>query len=165
VFLATPQVVVDKMLEVATVTRDDVVYDLGCGDGRVVVTAAKRYGARGVGVEIHPQRVMEARQNARNAGVEHLVRIEQGDIFEVDLSGATVIAVYLFPELNTRLIPQLRRLKAGARIISHDFGIEGVAPERVWKLDGPTYDGAAVTRTHELLLWRAPIGRDGKGHP
>jgi len=150
--------VVDKMLEVAAVSSADMVYDLGCGDGRVIVTAARRYGARGVGVEIHPQRVAEARSNARNAGVEHLVRFEQGDIFEVDVTPATVVALYLFPDLNTRLVPQLRRLRTGARIVSHDFGFEGKEPERVWKIQGPVYDGSPATRTHELLLWRAPIG-------
>lgn len=157
IFLATPQEVVDRMLEVAEVSAADVVYDLGCGDGRVVVTAARKYGAHGLGVEIHPQRVAEARDHARKAGVEHLVRFEQGDIFEVDLKPATVVALYLFPDLNTRLLPQLQKLRPGARIVSHDFGFEGKAPERVWKVQAPVYDGAAEVRTHELLLWHAPI--------
>lgn len=157
VFVATPQVIVDRMLEAAGVGPGDVVYDLGCGDGRMVITAATRFGAKGVGVEIHPQRVAEARDNARKARVDHLVRIEQGDIFEVDLRPATVVALYLFPELNTKLLPQLKMLRPGSRIVSHDFGIEGYAPERSLRVQGPEYDGSPVTRVHEVLLWTAPL--------
>jgi SAM-dependent methyltransferase len=157
VFLATPQLVAERMLELAQVTPADVVYDLGCGDGRIVVTAAVRHGARGIGLEIHAERVRAARERARAAGVAHLVEIVHGDLFEVDVSEATVVALYLFPELNDRLVPQLRRLRPGARIVSHDFGFGALRPERVLRVQGPEYDGAAAWRTHELLLWRAPL--------
>ena len=110
-YWATPQPVVDKMLELARVKADDVVYDLGCGDARSVVTAAVRYGARGVGFDIDPRRVAEARDNASRHGVSHLVTIEQADIFTIDLSPADVIFLYLVPRLNWRLVPQLERLR------------------------------------------------------
>jgi len=163
VFVATPQVIVDQMLEAAAVGPEDVVYDLGCGDGRMLITAASRFGAKGVGVEIHPLRVAEARENARKAHVDQLVRIDQGDIFAVDLRPATVVALYLFPELNAKLVPQLKLLRAGARIVSHDFGIEGYAPDRVIRVQGPEYDGAAVSRVHEILLWKAPLRSRNQG--
>src|SRR5262245_35998076 len=101
------------MLEVAGVGEKDVVYDLGCGDGRILVEAARKYGARGVGIDIDPARVMEARENVKKNGVERLVRIEQGDLFKVDLSPATVVTLYLLPELNARLVPQLEKLQNG----------------------------------------------------
>jgi SAM-dependent methyltransferase len=129
-YVPTPEPVVERMLELANVGPSDVVYDLGCGDGRIVVMAAQRYGARAVGFDIDPARVAEARRNVAAAGIEQLVRIEQRDIFELDLSPASVVTLYLLPELNVRLLPQLERLKPGTRIVSHDFDIAGVAPKR-----------------------------------
>src|SRR5687767_5306724 len=133
-YVPTPQNVVDKMLEVAKIQKDDVLYDLGCGDGRIVVTAAKKFGIKTVGYDIDPQRVKEARANVKKNGVENLVAIEQKDIFTLDLTPATVVTLYLLPELNVKLIPQLEKLRPGARIISHDFDMAGVEPENKWTI-------------------------------
>src|SRR5690606_37179516 len=115
IYVPTPQVVVDKMLEMAGVTGNDVVYDLGCGDGRIVVTAAKKYGARGVGVDLDPERIKESNANVKEAGVEKLVEIRQGDALKVDDIGkATVVTLYMLPEFNKRLAPILqKKLKPG----------------------------------------------------
>ena len=118
------------MLELAGVTRDDVVYDLGCGDGRILVAAAKKAGCRAVGVEIKPDLVELARQNARDNGVEGLVEIRQGDLFDADFRDATVVALYLLPDLNVRLVPQFRKLRPGSRIVSFMFDIAGVPPKQ-----------------------------------
>src|SRR5436190_227084 len=124
IYVPTPQKVVDKMLEVAKVKKDDVVYDLGCGDGRIVVSAAKKLGARGVGFDLDPQRVAEANDNVKGADVSSLVSIKQENVFSVDLSPATVVTLYLLPEINVKLIPQLEKLRPGSRIVSHDFDME-----------------------------------------
>jgi len=128
VYVPTPQSVVDRMLELAEVKPGDIVYDLGCGDGRIVVTAAKKYGVKAIGYDIDPQRVKEARENVRQAGVEHLVRIEEADVFTLDLTGASVVTLYLLPSLNVRLMPQLAKLKPGSRIVSHNFDMRGAKP-------------------------------------
>jgi LEA14-like dessication related protein/predicted nuclease of predicted toxin-antitoxin system len=134
VFIPTPQEVVDKMLELAEVKKDDLIYDLGCGDGRIVVTAAKNYGCKAVGFDIDPQRVKESLENVEKNNVGDLVRIEQKDIFTLDLSDANVITLYLLPSLNVKLIPQLEKLKPGSRIVSHDFDMKGVIPDKVIRL-------------------------------
>ena len=131
VYVPTPQEVVEKMLELAQVKKTDVVYDLGCGDGRIVVTAAKKYGCRAVGFDIDPVRIRESRENVKKNGVEDLVKIEQKDIFALDLSPANVVTLYLLPDLNVKLIPQLEKLKPGSRIVSHDFRMRGVKPNKV----------------------------------
>lgn len=128
VYVPTPQAVVDKMLELAEIKPGDVVYDLGCGDGRIVVTAAKKYGVKAVGFDIDPQRVKEARDNVREAQVEHLVRIEEADIFTLDLREASVVTLYLLPTLNVKLMPQLAVLRKGSRILSHNFDMKGAKP-------------------------------------
>jgi predicted RNA methylase len=128
VYVPTPQAVVDKMLELAEVKAGDIVYDLGCGDGRIVVTAAKKFGVKAIGYDIDPQRVKEARENVRKAGVEHLVTIEEADVFTLDLTGASVITLYLLPALNVRLMPQLEKMKRGSRIVSHNFDMRGAKP-------------------------------------
>lgn len=156
-FVPTPTNVVTKMLEVAEITKDDVVYDLGCGDGRLVVEAAKRYGARGVGFDLDPQRIAEARANVEKAKVGHLVTIEQKNIFEVDLSPASVVTLYLLPSINVRLIPQLEQLAPGARIISHDFDMEGVDYEDVWTLRAKHHRPPPKTRDHYVYKWRTPL--------
>ena len=121
-YVPTTTEVVDRMLDVANVGPLDVVYDLGCGDGRIVIAAAKKYGARGVGVDLDPARIREARANAKKAGVEQLVRFEVADLFKTDLTEATVVTLYLLPELNRRLKPKLfAELKPGARVVSHDW--------------------------------------------
>src|SRR5512137_2482912 len=128
IYVPTPQSVVDKMLEMAEVRKGDVVYDLGCGDGRIVVTAAKKYGVKAVGFDIDPQRVKEARENVRANQVEHLVTIREADVFTLDLREASVVTLYLLPQLNVRLLPQLAQLKPGSRIVSHDFDMKGAKP-------------------------------------
>jgi SAM-dependent methyltransferase len=157
VYVPTPRNVVDKMLQAAAVKKTDVVYDLGCGDGRILVTAAKRFGARGFGFDVDPARIAEATANVKKEKVEHLVSIEQKDIFEVDLSPATVVTLYLLPELNVRLVPQLQKLKDGARVVSHDFDMAGVKEEKSWTLMAPDHDDPKKLREHYVFLWRAPI--------
>jgi 16S rRNA G966 N2-methylase RsmD len=130
VFVPTPQEVVDTMLKVASVGAKDVLYDLGSGDGRIPITAAKRWGTRGLGVDIDPERIREARANAKAAGVANRVRFVQGDLFEMDLTEATVITLYLLPELNVKLRPRLLALKAGTRIVSHDFSMGDWKPKQ-----------------------------------
>ena len=130
-YVPTPQNVVEAMLEMARVTRTDVVYDLGSGDGRIPITAAQKYGARGVGIEIEPRLIRDANDNARKAGVTNRVLFLNQDLFEADLSPATVITLYLLPRLNLQLMPKLRRLRPGTRIVSHyfDMGPEWPADE------------------------------------
>ena len=136
-YVVTPQPVVDAMLAVAGVTGDDVVYDLGSGDGRIVITAARKYGARGVGFDLAPERVTEARENARAAGVAQRVRFEVQDIFTADLREATVVTMYLLPEVNLRLRPRLLgQLRPGTRIVSHAFDLGDWAPEKVVNVKG-----------------------------
>lgn len=156
-YVPTPQNVVDKMLEVAKVQKGDVLYDLGCGDGRIVVTAAKKFGVKAMGFDIDPKRVRESRENVKKAGVENLVTIEQRDIFKIDLSPATVVTLYLLPELNVQLVPQLEKLKPGSRIVSHDFDMEGVQQENVWTLLAPDHVPPHKDREHYVYLWKTPL--------
>jgi SAM-dependent methyltransferase len=154
IYVPTPQPVVDKMLQLAKPKKTDVVYDLGCGDGRIVVTAAKRYGTRAIGFDIDPARVAEARENVKKNGLEHLVTIEERDIFTVDLSPANVVTVYLLPQLNVRLIPQLEKLAPGSRVVSHDFDMRGIQPERVVKVRPKGSE-----RDHLVYLFAVPLVR------
>jgi SAM-dependent methyltransferase len=140
------------MLLLGGVTKSDVVYDLGCGDGRIVVTAAKRYGCRAVGYDLDHLRVEEARKNAEDSHVAHLVRIEQKEILHADLSEATVVTLYLGSQLNARLLPQLAKLGPGARIVSHDFGLADVPPDKVVKVTSHT-----DRRVHTIYLWNCPL--------
>jgi len=154
IYVATPQDVVDKMLELAQVSKDDLVYDLGCGDGRIVVTAAKRFGCRAVGFDIDPRRVEESLQNVQKNNVGHLVNIEQKDIFTLDLSKADVITLFLLSRLNVKLIPQLEKLRPGSRIVSHTFGMEGVKPDQVVKMISKE-----DKTEHTIYLWTTPLKR------
>jgi len=154
IYVPTPQKVVDKMLELAQVTTDDLVYDLGCGDGRIVVTAAKQFGCKAVGYDINPKRVKESLQNVQENNVGHLVRIEQEDIFTLDLSRANVITLYLLPELNVKLIPQLDKLKPGSRIVSHDFDMRGVKPDKVVEMTT-----GKNGESHQIYLWTIPLNK------
>ena len=137
-YVPTTPFVVDKMLEMADVRKNDVVYDLGCGDGRIVITAAKRYGARGVGIDINPERIREAQANAREAGVEDKVKFMVGDLFKAKFGEATVVALYLLPDVNVALRPHLwRQLKVGTRVVSHDYHMgDEWPPERVEHPEG-----------------------------
>jgi len=154
-FFPTPYDVVDKMLELADVKKDDLVYDLGCGDGRIVVTAAKRYGCKAVGFDIDPMCIKESIKNAQTSNVEDLVRIEERDIFTVDVSEADVITLFLLPKLNVRLIPQLKKLKPGARIVSHNFDMKGVRPDKVIE-----FISSEDREQHTIYLWTAPIQKE-----
>ena len=149
-YVVTPYPVVDEMLRLARVGPSDIVFDLGCGDGRIVITAAERHGARGVGIDIDPLRIEEANEGARRAGVADRVRFAVQDLFETDFSSATVIALYLFPELNAKLRPKLLAdLQPGARVVSHQFGIAG------WSAQ----DGARIhvgDTIHDVFLWIVP---------
>lgn len=121
-FVPTPQEVVERMLEIAQVKKGDVVYDLGSGDGRIVITAAKKYGVKTVGFEIDPNLIRQSRENAQKAGVAHLVEFREQDILTVDLSPASVVTMYLLPDVNLKLKPKLLgQLKRGSRVVSHDF--------------------------------------------
>jgi SAM-dependent methyltransferase len=146
----TPPEVVTEILRLARVGPDDVVYDLGSGDGRIVIAAARDFGARGVGIELDPALVVESAKNARRARVAERTQFLLQDIFDADISEATVVVMYLSPDLNLRLRPKLlAQLEPGSRIVSHDFPIAGWTPERVVNFKGPE-------RTHVLSLWIVP---------
>ncbi|MCX7887519.1 MAG: methyltransferase domain-containing protein [Verrucomicrobiae bacterium] len=164
VFVPTPQPVVDKMLELAEIKPGDIVYDLGCGDGRIVVTAAKRYGVRAIGVDIDPERVKESLENVRSNKVEHLVTILQKDIFAMDFSDATVVFLYLLPSLNVKLMPQLAKLKPGSRIVSHDFDMRGAKPVKVVTVTANN-DNGDYSSEHTIYKWVVPWEKEGSGDP
>jgi SAM-dependent methyltransferase len=150
IFVATDMEVVHAMLDAAKVGPDDVVYDLGCGDGRIVVTAAHRHGARGIGVDLDPERIREATDNAGRAGVGDRVTLLRQDLFSTDVRAATVVALYLSPDLNLRLRPKLlRELRPGTRVVSHQFDMGDWLPDRT--LEVPT---AGAPR--RVFLWRIP---------
>lgn len=139
-YVPTPQLVVDRMLSLAKVGKNDTLFDLGCGDGRIVVTAAKQFGARGTGIDIDPERIAEAKENARKAGVEKQVSFKIANLFETDLSSATVVSLYLLPSINTKLRPRLwEQLKVGSRVVSHAFDMGPEWPaEKTATVDGRT---------------------------
>jgi SAM-dependent methyltransferase len=146
-FVATPPDVVDAMLTAARVTSADIVYDLGSGDGRVVIAAAKKYGARGVGIEINPLLVAESNANARAVGVSHLVQFIQGDFFTADFSSATVVTLYLGPSVNERIKPRLlRELRPGTRVVSHVYDMLGWTADQRVDVDG-----------RWVFLWTIPV--------
>jgi len=146
IFVPTPNEVVDRMLEMAKVTAKDVVYDLGCGDGRIVITAAQKYGARSVGIDIDPTRIKEAHANAKAAKVTDKVRFIEADLFEADIGEATVVTLYLLTRLNEKLKPKLLKdLKPGTRIVSHAFDMGDWAPEQKAQVAAST-----------VYLWRVP---------
>jgi SAM-dependent methyltransferase len=137
VYVPTSTEVVDQMLELAKVSKNDVIYDLGSGDGRIPITAAQKYGARGIGIDINPERIKEANKNARQANVTDRVKFLQQDLFTSDISKATVVTLYLLPELNVRLRPELfRQLKPGTRVVSNSFDMGDWKPDRVVRTQG-----------------------------
>ena len=147
IFVPTPQEVVDAMLKLAKVTKNDVVYDLGSGDGRIPITAAKTYGARGVGIDIDPQRIKEATENLKTAGVGDRVKFLNQDLFTTDISEATVVTLYLLPSLNLKLMPKLNKeLKPGTRIVSHAFDMGDAKPTETLNVNGRT-----------IYFWTTPI--------
>lgn len=130
-FVPTPQEVVEAMLKLANVHKGDIVYDLGCGDGRIVVTAAQKFGARGVGVDINPERIRESNENAKNAGVTDRVQFIEKSFFDADIKDATVVTLYLLSDINLRLKPKLlKELKPGTRIVSHSFDMGDWKPDK-----------------------------------
>ncbi len=154
VYVPTPQVIVDKMLALAKVKQGDVLYDLGCGDGRIVVTGAKKYGVKAVGFDIDPKRVAEARANVQKNHVQDLVTIEHKVIFTIDLSQASVVTLYLLPSLNDRLLPQLEKLAPGSRVVSHDYGLTDVVP-----VEHLTMKPTGEAHEHEIYFWKTPFKR------
>jgi SAM-dependent methyltransferase len=176
VFVPTPQKVVERMLEIAEVKKTDVVYDLGCGDGRIPITAAKKYGCKAWGFDIDPQRMRDSLENVKKnlsgtlvtqerkgptstdwtiqrITLDDRLTIELKDIFTLDLSQASVITLYLLPSLNVKLIPQLEKCKPGTRIVSHDFDMRGVKPKKVEEIEA---DG----REHTIYLWVTPLEKE-----
>ena len=149
------------MLRLARVKASDVVYDLGCGDGRIVIAAARLFGARGVGIDIDPVLLRRAKENARNAGVEHLVRFEQADFFQSNLGEASVVTMYLLTEVNLRLRPKLlRELKPGARLVSHTFDMgKQWKPDTVMQASPP--DGSNPYLNPTIYLWIVPQRHGG----
>jgi SAM-dependent methyltransferase len=146
IYVPTSPEVVEAMLKLANVTKNDVVYDLGCGDGRIVVAAARAFGAKALGVDIDPQRIAEANANAKTAGVEGRVKFLLGDLFEQDLHDATVVTLYLLNSLNLKLRPKLwKELKPGTRVVSHAFDMGDWKPEQTQEVGGTT-----------IYLWRIP---------
>lgn len=136
-YVPTPHDVVEQMLKLAGVKKGDVVYDLGCGDGRIVVMAAQKFGARGVGVDIDPERIAEAKQNAAQAGVADRVKFLQQNLFDADIREATVVTLYLLPSVNLRLRPKLQQdLKPGTRIVSHSFDMGDWKPDKEFDYNG-----------------------------
>lgn len=152
-FVPTTQEAVAAMLKLGGVTKNDVLYDLGCGDGRIVIAAAKLYGTRGVGIDINPVRIAEAKENARKAGVEKLVRFEENDLFAANIREATVVSLFLLTSVNLKLRPKLlRELTPGTRIVSNTFDMGDWVPEKEFTLDGP--EDEILSR--KLFLWKIP---------
>jgi len=150
IYVPTSQAVVDKMLEMAKITKDDIVYDLGCGDGRIVCTAAKKYGATGVGVDIDPARIRDCMETMKKFGVtKEQVEFRQGDALKVkDLERATVVMLYMLPEFMEKLEPQLKRLKPGTRVVAHDYPFPKTESDQVIEFKGEPND-----RARFLYLW------------
>ena len=145
-YVPTPNQVVEAMLNLAKVTKSDTVIDLGCGDGRIVITAAQKFGARGIGVDLNPERIAEAEANAKAAKVEDRVKFVEQDLFKADIREATVVTLYLLPSVNARLKPRLfEQLKPGTRVVSHSFDMPDWQPKEKIQVDGRT-----------LYLWVIP---------
>src|SRR6516225_1333501 len=160
-YVPTTEEAVRAMLKLADVKKADIVYDLGCGDGRIVIAAAKTYGARGVGIDIDPDRIQEARENAKKAGVENLVRFEENDLFQANFREATVVTLFLLPSINLKLRPKLlQNLKPGTRVVSNTFDMGTWRPEKEQSLPGAD-DDEIGSLSHKFFLWKIPR-RDGK---
>jgi precorrin-6B methylase 2 len=153
IFVPTPQEVVEKMLDLAKVKKNDIVYDLGCGDGRIVLTAARKFGCKAMGFDIDPKRIKECEANFKKESedTQKLVTFKKQDIFKQDLSKATVVTLYLLPDLNVKLVPQLKKLKPGSRIVSHAFDMRGYKPDQ--KVTVKTKDD----REYDVYLWTIPL--------
>ncbi len=156
-YVPTTPEAVEAMLKLGEVKKTDVLYDLGCGDGRIVIAAAKTFGTRGVGIDIDPQRIKEANENAKRAGVESLVRFEQGDLFEANFAEATVVTLFLLPRINLRLKPRLlEQLKPGTRVVSNTFDMGDWKAEKESSVDNEDFDTGL---SRKFFLWRIPANK------
>jgi SAM-dependent methyltransferase len=154
VYVGTPYDLISKMLKMAKVKKRDVVYDLGCGDARMLVLAAQKYGCRGVGYDIDPERIMASNENVQRNHVEKLVEIIQADIFTIDLRKADVIPIYLLPEMNRKLLPQLDKMKPGSRIVCHDYDLDAIVADETI-----TVISHEDNASHTLSLYTTPLKR------
>lgn len=156
-YVPTTPEAVEAMLKLGQVKKSDLLYDLGCGDGRIVIAAAKNFGARGVGIDIDPQRIKEARENAKRAGVEDLVRFELGDLFEAKFGDATVVTLFLLPRINLKLKPKLlEQLKPGTRVVSNTFDMGEWKAEKEAAVDNEDFDTGL---SRKFFLWTIPASR------
>lgn len=154
-FVPTPVEVIDRMFELAEVKKGDLVYDLGSGDGRIVIRAAQKYGVKAVGIEMDQLLLAKARKDAKAAGVSHLVEFRAEDALKADISRATVVTLYMLPWFNEAMKPSFKRfLKPGTRIVAHDFGIEGWEPDKSIKLPTPELKGKSYLHYHTIHLWK-----------
>jgi SAM-dependent methyltransferase len=151
-FVPSPPHVVQRMLEVAEVKKGDVLYDMGSGDGRIVIEAAKKFGVRGVGIDLNPELVAKARENAAKEGVSHLVEFRAQDGLTVDISEATVVTLYMFKWFNNALRPKLQKLKPGSRVVAHDFDIDDWKPTKIEYVTSPK-DGSDYAESRTLFIW------------
>jgi SAM-dependent methyltransferase len=155
-YVPTTEEAVQAMLKLADVKKTDIVYDLGCGDGRIVVAAAKNFGAHAVGIDINPVRIAEAKENVKKAGVENLVRIEENDLFEADFHQATVVTLFLLPAVNLKLLPKLlEQLKPGTRVVSNTFDMGDWKPDKEFTVGSADEDSYAYL-SKKLFLWTIP---------
>lgn len=155
VYVGTPYDIVSQMLHMADVKKDDIVVDLGCGDARMLVLAAQKYGSKGIGYEIDPVMVRESRKNAAKNNVSDLVKIIQADIFTVDISDADVLPIYLLPEMNLRLVPQFETLKPGSRLVFHNYDLEGYVYDK--KIEVISNEDNSK---HTLWLYTTPLKKE-----
>lgn len=153
-FVPSPMLVVERMLQLAEVRRDDVLYDLGSGDGRIVIEAAKKFGVRGVGVDLNPTLVEQARRRAAAEGVSHLVEFRAADGLTVDISQATVVTLYMFKWFNNQMRPKLQRLKPGSRVVAHDFDIDDWKPTKIEYVNPSDDSSSELTEPRTLYLWK-----------
>ncbi len=153
-FVPSPMIVVDRMLELAEVKKDDIIYDLGSGDGRILIQAAKRYGARGVGIDMNPKLVADATRKAAEENVSHLVQFRAADGLTVDISDATVVTLYMFKWFNNQMRPKLQQLQPGSRVVAHDFDIDEWVPNKVENVDPKSDSSGELTHARTLYLWK-----------
>ena len=154
VYVGTPYDVVSKMLQMARIQKNDLVYDLGCGDGRILVLAAQKYGCRGFGYDIDPERVIASRENVKKNHLENLVTIIQADIFKIDVSKGDVFPLYLLPEMNRKLLPQLDTLKPGSRVVCHNYDLDGIVADKTIEITSNEDNSK-----HILYLYTTPLKR------
>ena len=160
VYVGTPYDIVARMLQVARVRETDLVYDLGCGDGRMIVLAAKKFGCRGVGYDIDPERVSASRANVDKNQVARLVRIVEADLFTIDFKDADVLSLYLLPDINEKLVPQFEKLKPGSRLVFHNYGLKAFKADEVIRITSHE-DNAS----HSIWLYTIPLKPQSEGPP